>query len=48
MYLRKLIDLLRKARNVEEIDEHREDILILIPKAQLMIGFDQQNYAHQY
>lgn len=48
MYLRKLIDLLRKAQNVEEINEHREDILKLIPKAQVMIGFEQQNYAHQY
>lgn len=48
MNLRILIDLLCKARDVEEIDEHREDILKLIPKAKLMIGFDQQNYAHQY
>ena len=48
MKLDKLIILLRNAKTVEEIDNQRNEILELIPKAKIMVGFDQQNYAHQY
>lgn len=48
MTLRELIQLLREAADAEIIDKHREDITKLIPKTEIMIDFDQQNYAHQY
>lgn len=48
MTLKELILLLRESSSVEEIDQHRDEILELIPKARIMVGFDQQNYAHQY
>lgn len=46
--LNKLILLLKNAKVTEEIDDQRNEILELIPKAKIMIDFDQQNYAHQY
>lgn len=48
MKLNELILLLRNAKVAEEIDDKRNEILELIPKAKIMIDFDQQNYAHQY
>lgn len=48
MKLNELILLLRNAKVAEEIDDQRNEILELIPKAKIMIDFDQQNYAHQY
>ena len=48
MKLNELILLLRNAKVAEEIDDQRNKILDLIPKAKIMVGFDQQNYAHQY
>ena len=48
MKLNELILLLRNAKVAEEIDNKRNEILELIPKAEIMIDFDQQNYAHQY
>lgn len=48
MTLKEVILLLRNSKSIEEIDRHRDEILELIPKASIMVGFDQQNYAHQY
>lgn len=48
MTLKEVILLLRNSKSIEEIDRHRDEILKLIPKAGIMVGFDQQNYAHQY
>ena len=43
-----IIKLLREKKTIEEIDEYRVEILTLIPKVSIMIGFDQMNPAHQY
>lgn len=43
-----LLRLLRTAKTTEEIDVHREEIAILIPKVSIMFNYDQQNHAHQY
>ena len=48
MTLRELIQLLRKAANVREIDKYRDEIVALIPETKIMMNFNQQNYAHQY
>ena len=48
MTLREVILLLRNSKSIEEIDRHRDEILKLIPKAGITVGFGQQNYAHQY
>lgn len=48
MKLTELILLLKNAKVAAEIDDQRNEILELIPKAEIMIDFDQQNYAHQY
>lgn len=48
MHLSELITILRNAKEIEEIDQHREEIIDLIPKIQIMVDFDQQNRAHQY
>lgn len=48
MILDQLFELLKSAKNVEEIDDHRDEILDLIPKLKIMINFDQKNYTHQY
>ena len=48
MNLNELITILRSAENIEDIDKHRGEILDLIPKAKVMVDFDQQNRAHQY
>ena len=48
MHLSELITILRNAREIEQIDQHREEIIDLIPKIQIMVDFDQQNRAHQY
>lgn len=48
MSLKELIKILRNSNTAEEIDSHRDEILQIIPRAKDMIGFDQQNQAHQY
>ncbi len=48
MTLRELIQLLRQAKDIKEIDKSRDEILTLIPELKVMVDFDQQNYAHQY
>lgn len=48
MKLFDLIKLLKSANSVEEIDVHRDDIKLLIPKVRIMFDFNQQNHAHQY
>ncbi len=48
MTLRELIQLLRRATDVREIDKYRDEIVELIPETKIMVNFNQQNYAHQY
>lgn len=48
MDIRELCSLLKNANNAEEIDRKREEILALIPAAEIMIDYDQQNWTHQY
>ena len=48
MTLHELIQLLRKAADVREIDKYRDEIVELIPETKIMVNFNQQNYAHQY
>ena len=48
MKLIDLIELLKSANSVEEIDVHRDDIALLIPMVRIMFDYDQQNHAHQY
>ncbi len=48
MTLRELIQLLRRATDVSVIDKHRDEIVALIPETEIMVNFNQQNYAHQY
>ena len=48
MNLADLITILRESDSAADIDKHRADIIQLIPKAKIMLGFNQQNYAHQY
>ena len=43
-----LIQLLKTAEDVQEIDKHREDIAQWIPKVRIMFEYDQRNSAHQY
>lgn len=48
MDIRELCSLLKHAGSAEEIDRSREEILALLPAADVMIGYDQRNRAHQY
>ncbi|MCR5755574.1 MAG: HD domain-containing protein [Acetatifactor sp.] len=48
MGLRELIRILQSAATAADIDKYRTEIVTLIPKVTIMIGFDQQNIAHQY
>ena len=48
MKLSEVLELLKTANSVEEIDEHREAMALLIPKVRIMFDYDQQNHAHQY
>ena len=48
MTLRELMQLLRRATDISEIDKYRDEIVALIPETKIMVNFDQQNYAHQY
>jgi len=43
-----LVQLLKTAEDVQEIDKHREDIAQWIPKVRTMFEYDQKNSAHQY
>ena len=48
MNLADLITILRESDSAADIDRHRPDIVRLIPKVNIMLDFNQQNYAHQY
>lgn len=48
MTLCDLIELLKRATDVKEIDKYRDEIMTLIPKTKVMVDYNQQNYAHQY
>ena len=48
MNLNELTTILRNADDIEDIDKYRDEIHDLIPKAKIMVDFDQQNRAHQY
>ncbi|MBE6014430.1 MAG: HD domain-containing protein [Lachnospiraceae bacterium] len=48
MNLREIADILRKATDVEAVNDRREEIAEVIPKVRIMFDFDQKNNAHQY
>ena len=48
MKLSELLNLLKTAETVEEMDVRREEIAALIPAVRTMFGYDQKNSAHQY
>ena len=48
MDIRELCCLLKYAETTEEIDGKWEGILGLLPAAEIMIDYDQQNWTHQY
>ena len=48
MKLSELLNLLKTAETVEEMDARREEIAALIPAVRTMFGYDQKNSAHQY
>lgn len=48
MQYREMVDLLKTAENVDEINLVREDIAGVIPMVRIMFDYDQQNKAHQY
>lgn len=48
MKLSELLNLLKTAETVEEMDMRREEIAALIPAVRTMFGYDQKNSAHQY
>ena len=45
MTLRELMQLLRRATDISEIDKYRDEIVALIPETKIMVNFDQQNHA---
>lgn len=47
MDIRELCCLLKYAEETEKIDGKREEILGLLPAAEIMIDYDQQNWTHQ-
>ena len=48
MKLSELLNVLKTAETVEEMDMRREEIAALIPAVRTMFGYDQKNSAHQY
>lgn len=48
MNIHELARLLREEKEIHEVDLHQDEILELIPKAVIMVDYDQQNQAHQY
>ena len=48
MKVSELVSVLRTAKTIEDIEQHREEILDLIPDARIIVGYDQQNRTHQY
>lgn len=48
MKLSELLNVLKTAETVEEMDVRREEIAALIPAVRTMFGYDQKNSAHQY
>lgn len=43
-----ILELLKTAERIETLEEHQESIVNYLPDAAIMIGFDQQNRAHQF
>ena len=43
-----VLELLKTADRIETLEEHQESIVNYLPDAAIMIGFDQQNRAHQF
>ncbi len=43
-----LIELIRLSKKISEINCHKEEMVMFIPKLSVMLDYDQQNYAHQY
>ena len=48
MRLPELLELLKSADTVQQIDERKEEIAQIIPKTRIMFGYDQKNSAHPY
>jgi len=48
MDMKELLELLRTAETITEIDLRRNEIDLIIPKIKVMYEFDQKNSAHQY
>ncbi len=48
MKVAELIEILRNAETIQDIDRYRDDNTDFIPITKLMIGYDQRNRAHQY
>lgn len=48
MNFSELIDILKQAQTIEELDSHRKDILGWFPRCTTMVGYDQNHRAHQY
>lgn len=44
----RLIDILRSAKTAQDIYEHTDELVEIMPAIEIMVGFDQQNHAHQY
>lgn len=48
MNYHEILQLLKNAHSTEEIDGKQQEILILFPLCQTMVGYDQNHRAHQY
>jgi len=48
MTLENLIELLKTANNINEIDIRRTEIKELLPEIEIMFDYNQQNSAHQF
>lgn len=48
MSLGDLLQLLKNATSFEDVNQYRNQIIELIPMVNIMIGYNQENYAHQY
>lgn len=48
MNIRELCYLLKYAKDPEEIDRRRAEILDLLPEVEIMTDYAQQNWTHQY
>lgn len=43
-----IVQLLKTAASIEELDKYQRDILTWFPCCEVMIGYDQKHRAHQY